>query len=390
MAKVINLKSKYESLIHIPTYTVNNGGKKFPLYGTTTGDNTDNDNRNIVDTDNIASIRQHPDLVKLSEEKYNSPTNVRRLVITRSKVIVELYKPYIVKHSENKAYTGGCILEHKVDSEVDTAFKNILNYYSQGQNTDMAYGPKLEYKLSGKPLVNIRNPWVLANIEEVYIDAVMLLSDDLFTGDDKYKVVSKMRSKALNELGSTNEIIWKCLSKTSDTSPEVINKQFRRLRCVGIIMELNEIVNAGKLNLASIGNNTCIDYLTKMRLVNERTSIVQKFPADILGGENPKFAVRPYYKFDKNVLFEYSKKLQRELAKNSENSDNSKDINSISQNSKCDFEKTLDSYEESLGNKLSMEVLAMTIAVMSKDDRLEAYSKLTEEGKKKYGPILLK
>ena len=155
-------------------------------------------------------------------------------------------------------------------------------------------------------------------------------------------------------------------------------------------MDLNEIVNAGKLNLASIGNGTCIDYLTKAGLVNEKTSIVQRFPADLLCGENPKFVVRPYYKFDKNVLFEYSKKLQRELARNSEKSDSTVDVSSISQNSKCDFEKTLDSYSESLGDKLSIEVLVMTMAVMTKDDRFEAYSKLTEEGKKKYGPILLK
>lgn len=230
----------------------------YPLYATVDGYNGENQGK----TDKW---------FKMSQSHFNSPTNVRHIVMTNKKIIVELYKGI---------YENG-----KLTKKVLTKSVEPLDEYAQCLCLSEPMS-KLEYKATGTGLKALVRPWVTTNIETLYFDWMCLLDADIVSliGLDKIKaVLAKQAILSKQDILSIfcNEI--RCV-------PEGISEKFPRLHKIGFSFDLE----------------MCIDTKINMGLISQLEKQGNISVVKINTARKSKFSIRDgIYRYDDLVLSKY-------------------------------------------------------------------------------------
>ena len=358
----LNLKSVYSEKIHVPTMA--NKENKSPLYAL---------KENVNDPE-IGNLNRDDSWMEASATTYNSPTNVRRLVLTDSWVVTEFYTPFIIKGSPSK---DGKWRVRKVPGDVVKAKKFIL---TGGSGGDLAYGASSEsYNITGNMLSPIRQ-WVLSNIEEIILDETCFFSSNV--NDNKIgipKLICRDRSfKAFNQ--QQKNWLFSQLLKTNDLSS--LTKQFPRLKVIAIIPDLSKLVTTDELTtLKSKMSGTLYDVLVDNGKVTESDCIVKRLlPKDIV--DLGELRVRTYYKFDAEVLHGYAKKFAASLSSEREEDRKRKAAEEKArvEASKSDLEKTLEAIEASSNLNQAKAVLLLTVSGLNGEDRKKLKDSFTKDG----------
>lgn len=234
---------------------------------------------------------------RASENSYCSPTNVRRVIISGDKVLINTYKP-VIKGGKPASY--GCWRE--VSLGEDSLFNAIKTQLNQN-STDRV-------RIKGGGLGVIHRPWACTNIEELYIDISILFSED-------YQEVPEIRDLTIRYLqgarGKINSELMEQIVETGfNCEIDKIKTLFPRLKHVSLISELSgellSNMNRGKQNVdtledskqlfLSLGNNA--------ELLKASNSMLGNLALNFTKGFNTSFEVRDgIYKFDREYLRDY-------------------------------------------------------------------------------------
>ena len=161
MAK-INLNKVFESAIHGPK------SDGFVLYGKVPEYKASTQ----LEKNEAASEK----FLKASESTFNSPNNIRTVLMTNSQVAVRYYLTYVVKGKAHgstwavRKFSGiglRGIAEESIMNEVNktqTAMQQALRGGSLTQLTGNVFGI-------------FSSPWVCSNIEEIYFDYTVIASE---------------------------------------------------------------------------------------------------------------------------------------------------------------------------------------------------------------------
>ena len=291
MSIQVNLKTEYSRLIHVPVSSDTGNPLYVPsgLTGERAGE------------DSVASINRTPEWSCLSRHTYNSPTNVRRLVLTSRWVYVGLYTPYI---SSNAPSGYGTNVIHKTSNRLHEAVNQIL--YPNHQN-HQDHQDHQNYTLTGDMTAPL-STWVLSNLEELVVDETVLLSSNISNNIIPYETRIKFARmlREANSFKTFGSSISKCKSAILSyavpcKSREEVLSKFPRLQIITVIPGL------GKKNPSELGlkSEKAIVY----QLIFERKLYSKEDIAIRRGRETPldgSLTIRRYYKFDIDVLYPFS------------------------------------------------------------------------------------
>lgn len=258
--------------------------------------------------------------IRLSKSTYNSPTNIRRLFITGSKVVVHLYSPFIHSGSAYKTHVIETAYDNKllgVDGaaginnmfDVVKAIMNEQNEKAKYEVEKMGGANVKEpqtYRIDGNILKVLSSTYTCNNIEEVYFDYTVLLAEELKPYVQQFSFEANWQRYTSN--GSYS--ISKCdaLAEAFRIFNSVNERNFRtkfpRLRQIGLISNLDEILKHPSLKDAcSFARPTFKSwYETNNELIQASgsTVLITQFPVVKF---NKEFNVKDnQYKFDKEVL----------------------------------------------------------------------------------------
>lgn len=317
--------------------------------------------------------------VNAVKRTYNSPDNVRRVFITHKGVYVHMFKPiYGLKSSSLKMGA-----EFKVD---------ILTVAGTMQQKQL--GQATPYRVTGTGLGPLVRPWVCSNIEEVYFDWSILLSQDVnnFGFGDLLSLYGPMGGQKM-----PTEIIKGiferiCLDRVKD-----LRTRFPRLKAVGYIPDLEQIYNGEpdkpgtdsieELKTVWVLRNT----LAKAAMASSRATVWRVPGSPEL---NYNRSIKPStYMFDRDVLDPYFNAMEARIkshqrTERSQQNDIKKEaLLSKANTIKGSFEEMLDSISGADGVAGVRTALVITFKGRSKREREAAYESLTDSGKVKYGSI---
>lgn len=316
--------------------------------------------------------------VKASNKAYNSPGNIRRIFITHKRVIVHYFAP--VFGDKNKS------LSRQANFPID--MEQVLISLMRGEN---------KYRVKGTGLYAIYKPWVCSNVEEVYFDWTLLMSEEvnnmgfgnLINYYNTIEKVGMMDGTPIKEIFK-NE----CLRGVDG-----LRNRFTRLRCIGLISNLEEIYDIiGKSEDREndkfklwVNNKYVIE---SVRNPQYSVSLV-KF--DDVGKYNSEMSIKDgIYQYDKDVLSRYAEKMNktiketrgklREEIKGTEEKQN--ELEGAIKVDKSEFEIHLD--EIYLAKGPTYTKIAFTVATegLSKESKIAIIEEFSTEGKEKYSNIL--
>ena len=260
---------------------------------------------------------------KISQHTYNSPTNIRRLFITGSRVIVHYYTPFIIKGEKHNSY----IIDTKLNSdsvglqsnyEVSNLYEVIKHILSE-KNEMMEYqmnklqDPKAKepttYRLEGNVLKVLSSTYACNNIEEVYFDYTALFSEELkpyFTDILSTCGSSLFNSTSFN-LVKMDKLLQVFAQFNTGGNISAVKAKFPRLRNIGMISNLNAILdhNSQKQHCEFIKNakDTRTWFDVNRQLIEASRSTV--LLCNVTPGNKPNLEFNTkeaQYKFDKEVL----------------------------------------------------------------------------------------
>lgn len=329
--------------------------------------------------------------IEACKHTYNSPTNIRKVFITGSRVIVQTYCPYIKR---GQAATTGNWIERKLETDMFEQVEDRLNYNlkrmewakNKAAGVDAGAAPSFN-RITGNILSAMSAPWVCSNIEEIYFDYTAIASDDILQviqqAGDKDSIIP-LTNRASRKCGNsikksdTPRLIFEAANglKVQD-----IRKRYPRLKIIGMVSNLEEVLSNPSMN--KIGNSfealssteeTWITTEPNMSLVKSIGGITM---ISILNSDLPvvnvNFSVREgVYKFDNEVLIlkvnklvEKAKQLAREKANGEaskaaeEEKDTSKEVSTVDNKAK----EIIDLFKSSIGN----DVLASNLLAAVKN-----------------------
>lgn len=315
---------------------------------------------------------------------YTSPDNVKRVFITYKGVYVHLHQP--IKGVSNK----GLRLEKEYGADV-----NVIQIAKCFQNPQPEIGNT--YLVKGTGLNALVFPWVCSNVEEVYFDFTLTLSDDFAGKFDR----TQLRTP------TPNEIEWMFRLGCSDGGIEV-QKRFPRLRVVGYASNLEDIYKAtsGKSGVDSIEDLKkpwCVNDYFKSELGKGKAAI-WKIPGtpDLITSYSLKSNI---YCYDAEILQGYFEDLVKKIDKykaeqvakiRAEKQEQTEDTTTGTTNKqeqniiekKGVFEKMLDEIYARQGAEKTESCIKISIQGIPKSEIKVLYSGLTTEGKQKYGQYL--
>lgn len=288
----------------------------------------------------------------------NSPDNVRRVFITYKGVYVHYYKPI----------SGTKSASLKVEKELKEV--NLLEVKQHLENNTGLFHVK------GTGISALVKPWVCSNIEEVYFDWSVLLSDDIrgMFGNIHPNQVSIEFVQAL-----FNEI---CLRGTKDVS-----KRFPRLRAVGYVMNLDSMYHniqdkPGAESLDDMKIPWGVNELMKSEIQNKRAVLWTTDVASL----NKEYSIKPnIYTYDATVLQPYFEELVKRIERYAIDKIEKQKV--IEDRPKGNFEKTLDSLYEMGGIKEASRGVKIALDGLSKSERQTMYETLTNDGQERYRSI---
>lgn len=324
----VNLNAAINKAMHRPI--TKNGG--YTLY-TKFGDNSSAENSQMTEAEKDAEF------IEKSKSNFNSPTNIRRVFITHDKVYVHYYCPYIINNSKAKYFSEAELIPVP-DSKGTKLFEiatsmtefNELNMLFKTQpghraaSTIFAEANKKIYKTNGAMMNIISSYYACNNIEELYFDWTLLLSNDL----EAYlpeshrvtlnKVIFNNWCHSQQYRKNYDNFMLELLSQLLDLrSTEELTKKFPRLKAVGIISNLSDIMkNPNVINTEGLlkSKNDIKTWLElNNQLIVQSNSIVQiSLTTSLLSKPNYTFKIKDQqYKFDHDYLKDYVDKYKKSV-----------------------------------------------------------------------------
>lgn len=204
--------------------------------------------------------------IKMSQGKYNSPTNIKSVIITNKRVITKLYKG---------VFENGKLARRTLIKAVD----NLEEYAMCLCNTEPMM--KLEYKATGTGIKALARPWVATNIETLYFDWTSLLDEDVVAmiGLPKIKAIL-CRQATLSKQEVVNIV-----SNELKCQIEGLSERYPRFHKIAFCFDLEQFVDQYGNIAPDLPGATVVTIPTARR---------------------DKFGMRPgIYKYDDNVLSRY-------------------------------------------------------------------------------------
>lgn len=349
--------------------------------------------------ESLAKYNMSERLIKNLQTRYNSPDNVRRLFITYKKIIVEFYKP--VCGEKNNKLTREIVWAR---SSKDNKGKNVMVRVDMreaildiiGINRNNQEQPK--YKMTGNPFRGFISPYVLQNIEEIYFDASMLISDTIMNSGLGGQVMKLLKNKD-TEYKDTGEV--EAIFNQMTLNGKDIRRQFPRLKAVGYISSLGDIYDSvqGKPGIDSIEDmkgSWLNSPVIQKEIKNPKTNI-KVYKVDGVPALNTSFSVKEgIYEFDRVILAEYKESLQQRVDRYFESERAKKveekkiEAENTLENEKSELEVTLDKIYDLFNgdeSKVKSQVTALFLGrkVSEKERELKLMSK---QGKERYGKYI--
>ena len=336
-----------------------------------------------------------------SKTSYTSPTNIRRVFISGTKVVVQTYKPVIIRA---KPDPKGCWREFKLTGG-NNLIECVRDMCSYNHRLEMYYVAKREGREIDKPdQINIRgtglralsSPWVLSNIEEVYFDWTLLASENnrnAAIGCDE--ILEAYISGKRGAIKSNIPVEMFTLANMGNVKD--IRNRYPRLKVVGLISELGKILDVkydkGKPGLDSVEDSNKMWYRldTNVELIKQSNSliIINELRGDI-PRYNTNFAVRDgIYKYDRDILSNYfsayEKKVKEYLRKKPDDEEVTVDCE---RTVKSELEELLDDVvvTRSMADAKSILLLTLTGYTLKEIDGV--FSEMSTEGEKKYRELI--
>lgn len=338
---------------------------------------------------------------------FTSPTNIRKVFIAGDRVVINLYKPAIVK---GKPDTQGCWREFKLsgDNNIhECAMKglsysqNMSKYYMEKQIDSRAEAPN-KVTIRGYGLGAISKPWVLSNIEEVYFDWSILASEtykNAGLGCDKM-----LETYIANKRGYTqSDIALQMFMVANSANIKDIRSRFPRLKCVGMISELGKILGAaydrGKPGLDSVEDSILLwsKRDINIALIKQSNSLIamNELKEDI-PIYNTNFSLRDgIYRFDRDILRPYFADYERrvkdhlraEVGQRATKSDTA-EVTADEKIEKSELEILLDNLTETRCLADAKSVLILSLAGATVSEVNTTFKSMSDLGEKKYRALI--
>lgn len=368
----LNLTNLYGAYVHVPT--IKGSNNRSPLYAISGSD---------TQAEELKNLNRDPEWIKHSEVTYNSPTNVRRIIATDQNVTLQFYKPFI--HNGKPSTEGNWRTRSLAHLNLDQAKVNLAKQYISQQGADLAYAKnKSADKFTGSPLMCIKTPWVLSNIEEIIVDETCLFSNRITE-----TVVSPINIAKLfvaKRVGGLHKNPHALVAKLLNMDKDAIKSQFPRLKSITIVPDLANKAKGIEYSSILKGNvSTLYDKLLELGIIDEGNCIHAVYiPSYVI--DKGDIAVRTYYKFDKEVLSKFAREFEQALSSEREEIRERAraEQEAIAESLKTPFEKELDRIESESGLEVAIMVYDICEKSLHKEERSELRASLTEPGINKY------
>ena len=364
MGSVINLDKLISSMIHFPKID------GVPLY-------TRVDNQ--IDEYIRNRLNKSPKWVEYSKRIYGSPDNIRRVFITYKGVYVHLYRPVVGGKGKS------LVRKTLFSPSFDMVYNDIM--------TSTMAGERPKYQVRQYGLKALYRPWVCSNIEEVYFDWTLFLSDDVRNlGFGDLLMLYKSGERSLEPIKVLFEIA--CLAdgcKLSDRYP--------RLRCFGYISHLEDIYRVVPLKpgIDSIDdlmkpwyNNSILINAVKSGSCNAAIYDVPGVPA-----LNPKYSVKDgIYAFDREVLRSYFITLEtriKDYIRNRKLSEADKKKEALIKEvkkTKNSLEIMIDEIYAKEGAEQAAKALRIAFDGLKRSEVIAILNEMSDEGRERYSKLL--
>lgn len=325
--------------------------------------------------------------LRAAGRNYNSPNNVRRVFIGSGKVLVQFYKPPV---RNGKPSTNGNWLEVTMEEDLFETTKKFLGYNQELRKYYMerAVNPKavepVKVRVQGLGLKIFSSPWVLSNIEEVYFDTSLLLSEDIrgaivgAQGVFESWVEGKLQ-------GVVNTTLAKDLFFAANGVDENdYRRRYPRLRTVGVVSNLQSLfagidreLRDGVWLTSSVGVHL---------LKDSRATFIYNDLGKDLKTFNPEFHCRDgIYVFDRDVLLGYIEKYKNRA---SERVEDKKSVVSEVRTKKSEFEAHLDKIRAIRGEAYVLKALVIGLNGADKEAVEAIFQEMSTEGEATYRRML--
>jgi hypothetical protein len=190
-----------------------------------------------------------------SQRIFNSPTNIRKIWLTGKHVAVQYYG--VPKTSKN---TGRHFIVRPLSEDLFDIGKKIISYsdeknkYLMEKAINSAAVKPDEYLVNGNG-IGISNPYTCNNVEEIYFDWTMLLSDEVKmhfgqfgTPQAIYQYISKQTG--FNEVigDEVKNFFW----LYNSGGARDLRKRFPRLKIMAMITNLDDIIATESSNIVDM------------------------------------------------------------------------------------------------------------------------------------------
>ncbi|MBR1454180.1 MAG: hypothetical protein IJ593_06005 [Lachnospiraceae bacterium] len=365
--KTINYAKLFEPLIHYEPMVFDKElykkGENFPLYALSGDSDIDEYAYETKDLRNRSA-----DWKEAVKTTYSSPTNVQGLMITAKQCKVKYYeKAKGELWAEASLGTDKLLKGYLNNGKVDK-LDNIITEHAK--NFKITGDPAYQNKLSivGSPLRNLYKPWTLSNIEYVFIDVRLLITDDLLKSGSK-KVSDEMMEKYVTDsIGLTRE---------------EIEKKFPRLKFIAFLKFDNT-------DYENPEGHRILDKLFKS-VINGESKNAVVFKTKKFNIDTDEFAIRTYYKFDKEILYKYAQDLKRNTLRKLEAEKQAKILEAEAlkreiEASKSNAEKLLDKYcaQTSIGEARGIALQIFNMSKSGASAGIDIKGQFTEDGYSKY------
>lgn len=341
---------------------------------------------------------------RASKTTYTSPTNIRRVFISGTKVVIQTYKPAIIR---GKPDSQGCWREFSLEGEnnlINCAMKSMnydedmRKYFMEKQINPNAKEPD-RVTMRGTGLGALSKPWVVSNVEEVYFDWTLLTGDmnrNAGVGCEEL-LVSYFQGKR-GYLKLTTAIDLFTLANLGNSGD--IKTRFPRLRCVGIISELGKILNSkfdkGRPIIEAINNKDNTKLWCTMddniNLIRQSNSLIMMNEVRENSGYNLEYSIRAgVYKYDDEILQDYFEDYEKKVKENTFNMpdkhEGRTDEESLKTN-KSELEYLLDSMIEAAGQEETRRLLLISLAGANIQELNKEFNEMSAEGEKRYRDMM--
>lgn len=307
-----------------------------------------------------------------SQITYNSPNNIRRLFITSEGVNTHLYQP--IAYNGRKSGNSSLIRERKYNK-----FNTNEVYTSMIQGSG-------DFVVTKSGLGALSHPWVASNIEEVYFDWTILMSECIMNMGLGNILEGLTKTQTLRI--EKSDIPYKIFDNFCCKGETVSNK-FPRLKVIGYIQQLARVYSLvgykkGSDSVEDMGRMWCFDPVVKTAGADPNCTILLYTIPDV-PRLNTTYRLRDgIYLYDKNILKGYFENRVAAI-KNNYSISKENQANKVCNETKSEIEITLDEMYERDGKEFTAK--AIKLLFIDVESKRQAYNEMSTDGKEKYKNI---